>query len=155
MRKFPTKLVLSAIALTAAVAVATYAQAQDAGEKPQRGIMKRVDLNQDGKVTREEMASHSSKRFEKLDTNKDGSLTEDEIRSQMKRKADRRAKRIVRRTDTNKDGQVSRQEYFDHADKRFSRIDANGDGTITKDEMDSARAKMRDKMKKRAGDSAG
>ena len=42
--------------------------------------MKKMDLNEDGAVSKEEFMSHAEKKFAKKDKNEDGKLTEDEMK---------------------------------------------------------------------------
>lgn len=52
--------------------------------------------------------------------------------------------------DTNKDGQLSRAEAEAGAGKRFEKMDLNGDGKVTPQEMTEAREKMKaERMKER------
>src|ERR1700761_1088146 len=43
--------------------------------------------------------------------------------------------RGMARSDTDGDGRVSKAEYLARADERFARMDKNGDGQLTPDEM--------------------
>lgn len=60
--------------------------------------------------------------------------------------------------DTNGDGKISKSEFMTKNEMRFSKIDADNDGFLTKDEMKSARQKVKEhrmKMKDmRKGDAA-
>ena len=49
--------------------------------------------------------------------------------------------------DTNGDGVISKEEFVSHAEKQFMKMDANNDGTVTKDEQHAAKKKMRQEMK--------
>lgn len=49
--------------------------------------------------------------------------------------------------DTNEDGVVSKAEFLSHAEKRFEKIDADGNGEISKEEGKAAHDKMRKKKK--------
>ena len=48
----------------------------------------------------------------------------------------------VTSADSNLDGRVSRAEFQDAADRRFKRLDHNGDGRITPDELPKTRAQV-------------
>lgn len=50
------------------------------------------------------------------------------------------------RADTNGDGQISRAEFVAEADARFQQMDADHDGTLTRDEMKAFRQAMHDRM---------
>lgn len=47
--------------------------------------------------------------------------------------------RGLKAADTDKDGNITRAELMVHLDKRFSKLDKNADGQITKDERKEAR----------------
>lgn len=40
--------------------------------------------------------------------------------------------------DTDKNGMVSMKEHMDHAEAKFKKVDTNGDGNVTKAEMEAA-----------------
>lgn len=86
-------------------------------------VFKRLDKNQDGVITPEDLArpdrqrggrkitpEQVAKRFEKLDANGDGKLTEGEIPA-----------RLFERIDTDKDGSVSLEEMQAAMDRRMGR----------------------------------
>jgi len=58
-------------------------------------------------------------------------------------------KKHMKMMDSNGDGKVSAQEYASAAAKRFGKIDADGDGFITKSEMKKAKKKHKKKDKKK------
>lgn len=64
-------------------------------------------------------------------------------------------KAYYEKIDANGDGMISRDEFVKNAtermDKRFSALDADGDGMVSKDEMKKGHAKMKEKMKKHWG----
>lgn len=76
----------------------------------------KADLNQDGQVTKAEFTQAAQSHFYAADTNNDGFLNQDE------RKANKSAKRS------------------DRKDKRFKKLDTNGDNLLSSDEMDARRA---------------
>jgi Ca2+-binding EF-hand superfamily protein len=63
---------------------------------------------------------------------------------------------LIQRLDKDGDGRVSRKEATDaaveRAGSRFDQLDTNKDGFITKDEVNAARASVRERMKERAGE---
>ncbi|HEX8485922.1 hypothetical protein [Sphingomonas sp.] len=52
---------------------------------------------------------------------------------------------MMMRADADKDGVITREEAVASADMRFARLDANGDGNVTPDEVRDAREEMRER----------
>jgi hypothetical protein len=48
----------------------------------------------------------------------------------------------VTSTDSNLDGRITRAEFLAAADRRFKRLDRNGDGKITLDELPKPQAQV-------------
>lgn len=153
------------LSLVVALGVSSYASAQrfhkGHGRGPMRGFMN-LDLDQNGEITLEEMRAAKLERWLRADANNDGVITRDEV---AKLRENRGARRFDRR-DKNNDGLISRDEVprmpkaiFDDLDadkngslsrteltakrgqtleeknKRFDHIDANGDGKVSKAEI--------------------
>ena len=49
--------------------------------------------------------------------------------------------------DTNADGVISKAEYMAHAEERFAKMDADGNGEVSKAEGEAVREKWKEKMK--------
>ena len=100
-----------------------------------------VDLNEDGIISRDEIVGEAEKAFGGYDANKDGELSEAElnakgnVRSAMGGFIRGHAKEL----DRDEDGVLTRKETVDNATRMFARIDSNGDGKITKTELEASR----------------
>jgi len=57
--------------------------------------------------------------------------------------------KMFEKHDTNSDGVISKGEFLDHATKRFSDMDADGNGEVSKEEARAGHEKRRAEMKKR------
>ena len=55
----------------------------------------------------------------------------------------------AREHDLNGDGVISKSEFLSRAEERFSKMDADGNGEISKEEGKAARKNMHEKMKER------
>jgi hypothetical protein len=107
---------------------------------PGGGMLMRADANQDRVVTLEEARASRAARFAELDTNKDAFLSADEAAAGMPPGAPAGAGAMVMRLDANGDGKVSKDEYAAGVSFMFDRLDANKDGRIDQAEIDGARA---------------
>ena len=126
-------LIASTVGIAASIlAVSAYAQPGGKGHG-----FDRLDTNGDGEVTAEELDSRQAALLEAADANGDGAITKDEMKAY--RKAKREERRAERNPDTNGDGLVDRVEFQAAADKRFDRMDENGDGVLSEDELKKRR----------------
>jgi Ca2+-binding EF-hand superfamily protein len=112
-----------------------------------------IDADKDGKITAAELAAHRQARFATADTNADGALNAEELTafqvSQMAEKIAKRSERMLQWMDANGDGGLSADEMPDGpSPERLARLDADGDGAITKAEAETAMQRMGDRTKK-------
>jgi len=128
----------SAIILTFALAGASIASP---GARAASDVFETLDADNDGRITREEMAAKRAERIDALDADGNGFVTALELQDAAAQRARQRAERLIQRRDTDGDGQLSIEELggADRAEARFDRVDRNGDGAITKAEFDAAR----------------
>lgn len=167
-------LIVSTLALAvaassgAAFAAASNTQtnaAKDPAKREQRvaRMVKRLDTDKDGKVSKQEMEAAMNATFAAVDTNKDGFLSKQEIEAgkdalkayRQKVKAEPGAnlakpapmpKGVIKhfdKIDANKDGKLSKEELDRVADRMFERRDANKDGFITADEFLATKGKVK------------
>lgn len=116
-------------------------------------------------LTRAEAIQHAGERFDKADTNGDGVLSHEEMRAGAKnmrehgkrsqdRRQDDRGDKIFDKTDTDGNGALSIEEFSVLHEKMtqhrnggpqhsaqdvFEHLDADADGSVTKDEMSKAK----------------
>lgn len=147
------------IALVTGLAFGTSAAAFAEGMHRGHGeqIWNKLDTNQDGKVTRDELKADVSTLFAKVDANKDGKVTQDEAsqffaakRDEMKAKHAERLKAA----DTNKDGKWSKEELSEMSERRFGKLDQNSDGAVTQAELDAHRDARKARFEEKHGDRA-
>ncbi len=117
-------------------------------------MMRRFDVDKDGKVTRAEFESRVTEMFGRADLDGDGRITDADLPPMMRgrdvlsgngnmhRKGRRRGARFMRflrGADVNGDNVITSEEAKVAAFKRFDRFDRNGDGTV--DEADLTKMK--------------
>ncbi len=119
-------------AVSASITLAAgYLHAQD---EPR--ILK-LDANKDQTITKEE-AGERWRFVERLDIDSDGSITPSEWKAAGSGGKGKRAPgALFDRLDSNKDGRVSKEEAPDRLWERISKADADGDGSISKEEIAS------------------
>lgn len=133
-------LALAAALMLAGPALAQYDTDQQAatpqGQADQRPMMgmRGMDTNNDGTITREEFdAGHQGAdiRFQSADTDRDGAVS----RKEFDALGQARRNQAFADLDANKDGKLSPDEMESRRTAMFDRMDANRDGRITAEEM--------------------
>ena len=117
----------------------------------------RLDKNQDGKLTRDELPERIADRIMAADTDGDGAVTQAELEAAGARMGGRRGPNAQGRQgrqgrpdpaqmfahlDKNQDGKLTKDELPERMAERLMAADTNGDGAITKAEFEAAREKM-------------
>ena len=130
-----TRLALFA-ALTAASAVAM-AQQADRSSKHFEHMLKKWDANGDGRISLDEYLTAASARFAQIDAQNTGSVSADQIANSPKahERIERRAEGLVQHLDKAGNGYVTQDEFVAAAKTRFAKLDHNGDGKLTPDEL--------------------
>lgn len=135
------------MAFAALVGLSTTAQAQD--EKPARHGMMKMDTDGDGSVSRDEFLAHHKSRYAKMDTDGDGVISDEEKaaakearkakreehRAKMKERRKQHHEKMMTRYDANKDGKLDASEREAMASDHFAKMDKNGDGVLSADEL--------------------
>lgn len=114
------------------------AQAAEEGEH----MFKKLDANGDGQLSRDEVkaAPMLSGKFDEIDTDKNGQLSKAEVRAYFASHKDERAEHkdeMMARMDADGDGFVSREEAakFPRLAAAFDKLDTNHDGKLSPDEL--------------------
>lgn len=126
------------------------------GERRAERMMDRLDTDKDGKLSQAEMLASATRAFERLDTDKNGEVTKAEADAGREAFRDaRKAFRAVKATEGEaRDAarQALRDARMDRMGLRmFERADADGNGTLTRAELETAAAAMF-KQRDRNGD---
>jgi len=120
-------------------------------DKTADAAFRRFDANDDGKITSDEWKGRPET-FQLLDANKDGVITREELTPRGPARARRGRDRpdvrsgkdsahFLEKYDANRDGQVTKEEF--PYDRRFAEIDADGDGVLSKAEIEDSMDRMR------------
>ncbi|MHA6288290.1 EF-hand domain-containing protein [Maricaulis sp. CAU 1757] len=162
------RFVTTALLATSMLALATTAHAQPGGQhrggadRGQQALMllRAADSNADNSVTREELDALQTEMFAWMDRNGDGFLDEADQSPVRRRLAELReddgeeGRRHRRgrgerpshlRADSNEDNRISRAEFMASQTTMFERLDADGNGVISPDELDAAVEDRRDR----------
>ena len=134
------KKLLLAAALAGTMLGGAAIASQDAPRGRGGGMMMRADTNGDGNISRTEFTAQAEARFARMDKNGDGFITADE----MNGRGGRGPGGGLMSADTDQDGKISRAEFMAQSSERFAKLDANGDGQISGDEMKAMMERMRE-----------
>ena len=114
--------------------------AEDAGRLSER--LQSVDTNADQMISRDEINTYRMTKFSEIDIDADGLLSADEVseyreRMRTQRRAARRARHFAAR-DLDSDGMLNPEEFVSGRMRWFERLDADGDGSISAQEIENA-----------------
>ena len=138
MNKTVAVMIVLALGATATVTLA------DPGDGSRRGAMlerlKAADTNSDGLISRSEAAAlpRLAEHFDEIDANRDGQVSFEELRAFHGKRHGEHGKAMMKRIDADGDGKVSRAEALAAAAARFDAADSNKDGFLTPEEMKAA-----------------
>ncbi|MDP3261388.1 MAG: EF-hand domain-containing protein [Tabrizicola sp.] len=115
-----------------------------------------IDADKDGKITEAEIEAHRAAEFTAADTNADGVLSAEELAARelvrMQARATERATRMIEEMDDNADGGLSAEELSQTVrERRFSRMDTDGDGAVSKAEAEAMMDRFAEGRKHRGG----
>lgn len=96
--------------------------------------LRRLDANKDGTISRDEFLAPRKEAFQSLDADKSGAVAASELRAPFDERVAFSAKRFMKRLDANGDGKVSKDEFDAGPKKRFAEHDLNSDGVLSRDE---------------------
>jgi Ca2+-binding EF-hand superfamily protein len=109
---------------------ATRTASSSAGTGQVRQLVRMMDADRNGTVSKSEFLQYMSQEFDRRDVNKSGQLE----RSELSRTA-ATAQQLVRRMDRDANGRVSKSEFLQHMSQTFDRLDVNKSGQLEPNEL--------------------
>jgi Ca2+-binding EF-hand superfamily protein len=109
--------------------------------------MKKMDANNDGRISAAEHAAGARSMFQKMDSNSDGRVTAAEMDASHKQmKGDDRGGKTkssdkLKSLDANSDGVITAAEHEAGSRSKFSQMDTDGDGYLSAAEMQAGHAR--------------
>jgi len=126
------------------------------GSRQGRGfgqMLQRLDTDQDGQISKAEAVGPVVAQFDKTDTDGNGFLSQDELKAAQAARGDKRPNagtpeeriaKMIEHNDTDGNGMLSPDEAApDNVGNIFIKMDADGNGSVTKAEWDAAIAAHR------------
>lgn len=104
----------------------------------------KADANGDQRLSQSEYINDMARRVMKLDRNADGTIDKEERQAAMDDAANRARKRMERllaSEDQNSDGTITKAELDTILASRFTKLDADGDGLLAREDLSRRAAK--------------
>ena len=117
------------------------------GREGPGSVFDRADTNGDGAITRDEFRDARAAQFTKRDRNHDGAIDQEDVgqRAAARPRVTQAMNALLTQFDSNADSEVSKDEFVDGGMKVFERADADGNGTLDAKEVETAKAKLRER----------
>ncbi len=133
------------LAILAGGAVASSDRMEGKQHRPHHSF-EELDTDGDGRLMPSEMEAHMQARFEGADTDGDGALSKEELlaraNERMAKRAEKQVNRMLECHDANGDGSLSAEEMkARYKGRMFTRMDADQDGAVTKEEFEAMHAR--------------
>lgn len=120
------------LALAACAPTGALVRAEEQGEPT---MMQVVDTNRDGVISHRELAMFWSDRFRGQDTDGNGRITLAEMQALVDASVAHRVQKRFEKLDANGDGVIDRIEFDATRLRWLARVDRNGDGRVTAEEL--------------------
>lgn len=104
-------------------------------------MLDKADANKDGMVVHDEYLALRAEQFARLDSNSDGFIDATDRASHKAGRHGKRAGKTHGRLDADGDGKISKDEFVNGATPMFDRLDGNDDRVLDAAELEAAKAK--------------
>lgn len=106
-----------------------------------------LDINNDGKVSKEEISKQREIALRSIDLNGDEKLSAEELMQQHVNRAEISVRRMIKKLDSSGDGSLSfvelkKSQRVEKLSRMFDRLDKDDDGYISKDEVQRVKKYM-------------
>jgi Ca2+-binding EF-hand superfamily protein len=125
---------LALVAPLALTVITATAMAREPGIPRGEKTFARLDKDHNGKIELSELQPAAVRRFMGLDHDADGKVTRGEIEDWLRAAMERRLDRIMTRMDADNDSAITRDELEAYVAGQFGNADVNADGGVTHDE---------------------
>lgn len=111
-------------------------------------IIERLDSDGSGSITEDEAKGFMAKYFERIDANSDGEISEEELLDMRENRGQKpkQGREVIKAADTDQNAAISKDEATEAGLKKivenFDKIDTDGDGQISEEEMHQLRKQM-------------
>lgn len=122
----------------AALSVCALAQTADTAHPSFYQLMlQKMDTNGDGRISLDEYVAAATARFKSIDTQNKGTIDAADIAASPAtiQRDEKIATAIVKHVDTSGKGYITQDDVVAAAQARFAKLDKNGDGKLTPDEL--------------------
>ncbi len=148
MEKNTVKILLASTLIVMGAGVAM-AQGQRGGEAPS---FEELDVDGSGEVTLEDLTALRENRFAEIDSNGDGSVSQEEFIAHQSARSEERATAMFDRLDADGDGALSRDvlergRRGGMGERMIDRLDTDNSGGVSAEEYEEAKARMGERRK--------